>query len=605
MHRRDRDARLDSAGRLVGGGPDLKNRGFARRCAFGFASLLAVLGALASATGAGAERASQPSSVQAGYLDAGYYHSCAVIAGGSVRCWGQGINGKLGYLSSVGNVGDNELPSAVGPVSLGTGRTAVQVGAGEGRSCALLDNATVRCWGSGGFGGLGYGTTEDVGDNESPASRGPVNFGTGRTVKAISVGNEANCAILDNDTLKCWGQAGDGALGYGNENNVGDNETPAAVGVVDLGPSDTVKAVSAGGAFTCAILTNNTVKCWGLNDSGQVGLGIPATTAATLSIGDDPGEEPANNDPVSLPGGQGAVAVAAGSKHVCVILTGGGVACWGEGIQGKLGYGNTTYIGDNEAPATAGTVDLGSGRTAVAITAGDQHSCAILDNGTVRCWGGGFRGRTGHGSIDNIGDDAGEMPGVSVSLGAGRTATAISAGAFHTCARRDDGSVICWGASDSGTLGYGNSVDIGDNEAASAGGPLSLGSGPLPPTDTDGDGKPDSSDACPSVAGTPVNGCPNVPRTLSLAYRKGRFRGGLTANANGCRSNVRVAVMKKVKALGGPDDKQVGTDRTATDGRYQLDKKRKPGRYYAEVPAAIFATAGNCGAARSDIVRLK
>ena len=167
---------------------------------------------------------------------------------------------------------------------------------------------------------------------------------------------------------------------------------------------------ASGGAFSCAILTNNTVKCWGLNDNGQVGLGIPANTAATLSIGDDPEEEPANNDPVSLPGGQGAVAIAAGSKHVCVISTGGGVACWGEGLQGKLGYGNTQYIGDNETPASAGSVDLGPGRTAVAITAGDQHTCVILDDGSCVVLG-GDHGRTGHGNTDNIGDGAGEMPG--------------------------------------------------------------------------------------------------------------------------------------------------------------------------------------------------
>lgn len=580
----------------------MRNGGHVRRIAIGFATLLALCIAITSS--ADAERASQPGSVQAGQLDAGYYHSCAVIAGGAVRCWGQGINGKLGYLNAVGTVGDNELPSAAGPVNLGAGRTAVQVGAGEGRSCALLDNATVRCFGSGGFGGLGYGNSEDIGDNESPASVGPVNFGTGRTVKAISVGNEANCAILDNDTLKCWGQAGDGAVGYGNENNIGDNETPAAVGPVDLSATDTVKAVSSNGAFTCAILTDNTVKCWGLNDNGQVGLGIPATTAATLSIGDDPGEEPVNNPPVSLPGGQGATAIAVGSKHACVILTGGGVTCWGEGIQGKLGYGNTNYIGDNETPASAGTVDLG-GATAVAITAGDQHTCAILSGGSVRCWGGGFRGRTGHGNTDNIGDASGEMPGTAVSLGAGRTATAISAGAFHTCARRDDGSVICWGAADNGVLGYGNATDIGDNEAASAGGPLSLGSGPPPPTDSDGDGKPDNSDACPTVAGAPANGCPNITRTLSLGYRKGKFRGALTASAAGCKSGVKVTVLKKVGALGGPDDKKVGTDTTDGRGKYEVAKRRKPGRYYADAAAGLVATAGNCGAARSAVVRLK
>ena len=445
--------------------------------------------ALVAAGEAGGEPASQPANAQAGYLDAGWYHSCARLSNGAVRCWGQGINGKLGYDANVGNIGDTETPASVGPVNLGSGRTAVQVGAGEGRSCALMDNAQVRCWGSGAFGGLGYASTEDVGNGGATpnvAARGPVDFGAGTSVKQIAVGNEANCAILNNDTVKCWGQAGDGALGYGNESNIGDNETPADVGAVDLASSgaDTAVAVSAGGAHTCAILTNGSVRCWGLNNTGQLGYGN------TTTYGDDSGETPAAAGPVDL-GGATAVAIAAGGSpspseysHTCVILNTGQVKCWGSGFQGRLGYGNTTDIGDTETPAAVGVVDLGLGRTATAITAGVGHTCVILDTGGVRCWGFGFKGRTGHGAEDTIGDGPMEMPGAAVSLGAGRTAVAISAGAFHTCARLDDGSVICWGRGDdnNGSLGYGNATNIGDSEPASAGGPLALGdTGPAPP----------------------------------------------------------------------------------------------------------------------------
>jgi alpha-tubulin suppressor-like RCC1 family protein len=584
---------------------------------------LAVL-ALAVSTASG-ERASQPSNVQAGYLDAGSFHTCARISGGAVRCWGLGSNGQLGYGSTL-TIGDNEVPSSAGPVNLGTGRTATQVGAGENRSCALMDNAQVRCWGSGGFGGLGYGSTEDVGaGGSSPAvaSRGPINFGAGHTVKAISIGNQGNCAILDDDTLKCWGQAGDGVLGYGNETTIGDNETPAAVGPVDLNNSgpNTAKAVSTSSAHTCAILTDNTVRCWGLNTKGALGYGVPATTAQTLSLGDESGETPASLGPVDLVPGSNdvALAIAAGGEpsdisgeFTCAILgappaTSGPVKCWGTGFQGRLGTGNTNNIGDDtgETPADFDPINLGIGRTAKAITVGAGHACAILDDGSVRCWGSGFRGRTGHGNELDIGDGSDEMPGTAVSLGAGRKAVAISAGNFHVCARLDDNSVICWGRADdnNGYLGYGNSNNIGDSEPASAGGPVSLGS--AAPPDRDKDGKPDSKDACPTVPGTAANGCPAVARSLTLGYSSGAYRGKLSSPKQGCVTGSTVVVWKRVGTIGGGDDKLVGSDAVSSTGAYVVTKARRAGSYYARAGARTVATAGNCAAAQSALLNLK
>ena len=101
-----------------------------------------------------------------------------------------------------------------------------------------------------------------------------------------------------------------------------------------------------------------------------------ATTRRRRSVG-----------PVDLGAGRTARAIAAGFYHACAILDKGQVRCWGAGYYGALGYGNTSSIGDNETPGSVGPVDLGAGRTAVAITAGGYHTCAILDNGRVRCWG--------------------------------------------------------------------------------------------------------------------------------------------------------------------------------------------------------------------------
>jgi alpha-tubulin suppressor-like RCC1 family protein len=109
------------------------------------------------------------------------------------------------------------------------------------------------------------------------------------------------------------------------------------------------------------------------------------------------------------------------------------------------------------------SVNLGTGRTATAIAAGDYHSCAILDNGSVKCWGYNNRGQLGIDSTPTMGDASGEMAQLAgINLGTGRTATAIAAGEYHSCALLDNASVKCWGKNGYGQLGIDNTADMGD-----------------------------------------------------------------------------------------------------------------------------------------------
>ena len=109
-------------------------------------------------------------------------------------------------------------------------------------------------------------------------------------------------------------------------------------------------------------------------------------------------------------------------------------------------------------------VDLGSGKTAKAIAAGDSHTCVILDNSSVKCWGANASGQQGLGDTDNRGDNSSEMGDnlPVVDLGTGRTAKAIAAGSDHTCAILDNASIKCWGANASGQLGLGDIDNRGD-----------------------------------------------------------------------------------------------------------------------------------------------
>jgi len=415
---------------------------------------------------ASAEQASQPASSAAGQLDAGRFHSCAILPSAALRCWGYGGDGALGYGNLV-SIGDNETPALAGPVNLGFGRTAVEVAAGAVHTCARLDNDAVRCFGFGGDGRLGYGNTEGIGNDESPAAAGPVDLGTGRTARTITAGRAHTCAVLDDGTVRCWGYGFDGRLGYGTGDSIGNDELPGSVPPVMLGAGRTAVAISAGDAHTCALLDDANVRCWGYGANGQLGHG------GAGNIGDN--EQPTAIGTVSLGSGRTAVALTAGDFHTCAVLDDGNVRCWGYGGNGRLGYGNTASIGIDQVPGAVAPVDLGAGRTAKAITAGDAHTCALLDNGSVRCWGNASSGQLGYGNRATIGDN--ELPGSvePVQLGAGRTAVTIAAGGDHTCAKLDDATTRCWGRGVNGELGLCSAQAIGDDESPATAGTVDLG----------------------------------------------------------------------------------------------------------------------------------
>jgi alpha-tubulin suppressor-like RCC1 family protein len=213
--------------------------------------------------------------------------------------------------------------------------------AGGDHTCALLTTGNVRCWGRNSHGQLGHGNTAPIGDNEVPSSVAEVNVGG--LVKQLSAGSLSTCALLETGNARCWGYNGYGQLGYGNTVTIGDNETPASAGDVNLG--DTVLQIVAsknneyGQDHTCALLSNGGVKCWGLNNYGQLGYGNTANLHQPSST-------------VNL-GGASAYAISAGGEHTCALLSTGTARCWGLSNLGQLGYANTTTIGDNELPSTA------------------------------------------------------------------------------------------------------------------------------------------------------------------------------------------------------------------------------------------------------------
>jgi len=359
-------------------------------------------------------------------LSSGGQHTCAILDDGTVSCWGSNLYGQLG--DGIENTRRNRPETRLVPTlttSLGTGRTAVAISSGDYHTCAILDDGSVSCWGENSDGRLGDGTTTQRNTPTQTSS-----LGTGRTAVAISSGVYHTCAILDDGTVSCWGNNGDGQLGDGPTTN---RSTPTQTS--SLGTGRTAVAISSGGFHTCALLDDASVSCWGYNGDGQLGDGTNtdrSTPAQTSSLGT----------------GRTAVAISSGDRYTCAILDDGSVSCWGYN-WGNIGDGTT--IQRNTPTQTS---SLGTGRTAVAITSADMHTCALLDDGSVSCWGRNWGGRLGDGTTTDR-----YTPAPTSSLGTNRTAVALSSGGGHNCALLDNGTVSCWGRNLSGELGDGTQIN--------------------------------------------------------------------------------------------------------------------------------------------------
>ena len=391
---------------------------------------------------------------------------CTRLSGGRVKCWGAG--GFLG-LGDVANRGDQpgEMGANLPAVDLGVGVNATDVVAGEGHACARLEGGGVKCWGANFFGQLGSGNVQTRGDQ--PGEMGdallPVDLGPGAVAVAVSVGRNSTCAALADGTLKCWGGNIYGQLGLGDTQSRGDQpgQMGANLPVVALGQGATAVGVVCGGSHTCALLEGGLTKCWGLNGTGQLGLGD------TQRRGDQPGEMGDMLPFVQLGAGVKVVRLALGDAHSCAVLDDGRVKCWGANNLGQLGLGDTNSRGDQpgEMGDALPAVDLGAGQKAVDVAAGQGFSCTLLESGAVKCWGGNYGGSLGLGDTGVRGDQPGEMGDAlpAVDLGAGRTALAIDANVLSVataCARLDDASLKCWGTNHNGKLGLGDINHRGD-----------------------------------------------------------------------------------------------------------------------------------------------
>lgn len=341
-------------------------------------------------------------------LALGGNHTCALLSGGVVKCWGANNHSQLGTPESITGYNSKE-PLDVSGLS---GVTAIA--AGDEFTCALTSAGAVKCWGSNIWGQVGVGSIVD--DYSSPQDVSGLSG-----VVAIEIDSEGNhaCALLSSGVVKCWGKNAFGQLGIGSVDSWVD--TPQ-----DVPELFEVTEIEASAEGTCAVLSDTTVKCWGI---------LPTELSSTSTT------------PLDVAGLSGVAALSTGGAytHACVLLSAGGVKCWGNNLSGKLGIGSTVH---QDTPQDV--FGLSAGVTA--ITAGYHHTCALLSGGAVKCWGENSDGQLG------IGSSTGDYSVPQDVLGLSSGVDALEAGGSHNCVVVGS-TVKCWGYGHNGALGNGSTTD--------------------------------------------------------------------------------------------------------------------------------------------------
>lgn len=378
---------------------------------------------------------------------AGDKSACAISILKTVKCWGDNTNGRLASFSVSSDLALRNSAS-INKVLLTGSRPQAIVPLSQG-FCALLENSSVKCWGNINLGlrevggsTLRTGSAVTAGSEELP-------FNRQKFLEFMRVGPLATCTQWRGPMMSCMGQVSPAHFYHGSP------LSPLALVSNTLPPSANADSLDfqMGDQFICALSSSNQVYCTGRDQDGQFGLNFSSNIlTSTLLL------------PVSLGTGVSALNLTVGGLHSCVITNLGLVKCWGRNSAGQLGLDNTASRGGSIAGMGDNLPVVNLGQTAMELSLGENHSCARLQDGSLKCWGQNSSGELGQGDTDNRGDAAGEMASLSsISLGSGRSVKSLSAGANHTCAILDNDTLKCWGNNQYGQLGLGDTNNRGDN----------------------------------------------------------------------------------------------------------------------------------------------
>ena len=367
-------------------------------------------------------------------------HSCAVRDDGSLWCWGEGEDGKLG----LGDTEDRDTPQQVmaDDDDLATGWGEVAVGAVH--SCALREDGDMWCWGGRPDGQVGDGLS-------ASAQAVPMPMTLDASLVAIEASGFFGCALDDEQRLWCWGSNGNGRLGVGDDEP---RKVPHQVMEDDADLATGWNSISTGSGHTCATREDATLWCWGQDINGRLGLDGGGQSYLT------PQQVTADDADLAT----GWTQVSNHTSHSCAVRDDGTLWCWGRGAGGRLGLGSATSTQTLPQQVMEDDTDLATGWESVSV--GETHSCAVREDGTLWCWGVNDNGQVG------VGDDEDHNEPQQLMADDADLATGwafVDSGQEHSCAVREDGTMWCWGENSDRQLGVGDTDDRDEPEQVLAG----------------------------------------------------------------------------------------------------------------------------------------
>jgi alpha-tubulin suppressor-like RCC1 family protein len=392
----------------------------------------------------------QPDDHRWSAVAAGDAHTCALRDDGTLFCWGLRGSGRLGDGESTGS---RAYPAVV-HASAETGGTNwtdwVAVAAGASHTCALRGDGSLWCWGAGGSGQRGDGSTATARTTPTAVLRSGEAAGGAIWTDwiAVAAGASHTCGLRAGGTLWCWGSATDGRLGNGDPTT--SRTTPvqvlASAESEDLPWTDWIK-ITAGGSHSCGLREDGSLFCWGAGQNGRRGdasVTAARTTPARVRASTESGEGPWSD----------WTAVSGGGSHTCGRRAGSHVWCWGLGSWGQRG--DDALEADRTTPAQT-VADGGEGAWDdwTVFSAGGQHTCGLRADESLWCWGAGDQGQRGDGSTDAQRETPARVLAEAMEGGAWSDWSSVASGHQHSCGIRTDGTLWCWGARTSGRLGDG------------------------------------------------------------------------------------------------------------------------------------------------------
>ncbi|HEY1085289.1 MAG TPA: hypothetical protein VGE34_01010 [Candidatus Saccharimonadales bacterium] len=402
-----------------------------------------------SSTPVAVSQGAMPAGATVLQIYAGNYHTCAIASDNKMYCWGYNFSGQLGD----GTTTNRTSPVAVSQGAMPSGATIQQVSPGGSHTCAIASDNQAYCWGLNSSGQLGSNSTT----NSNTPVKVVTSFFGGLSFRQISTGVSNTCIIASDNQAYCWGSNAYGQLGIGSTTQYYGPVTAAGGALA----GQTVREITVGATYACAVASDNKAYCWGAGSSGQLGNNSTATSLSPVAVSQG-----------LMPAGATVQQISASissSSHTCAIASDNKAYCWG--YAATYGLGNGSSFQRN----TPGSVSQGAMPAAVTVkqisATSYGYGCAIASDNKAYCWGYNSYGQLGDGTTTQQTTPV-AVTGVSSAGVGSATANSVAVGSSHACAIASDNKAYCWGSNSYGQLG--------DSTNTTRNSPVSIVQGAMP-----------------------------------------------------------------------------------------------------------------------------